>query len=101
MTSWRHVVVMSKLRCRYETVTEQCILIHLSVLLVACSSSGDHQSAGYQIWVSPDGNDSNSGTLSHPFKTLKKAQQKARELSANPASVTVNLKTGSIVYKRP
>lgn len=69
----------------------------LSFFMVGCSSDSDKRSDRHQVWVSPDGNDSNSGSASSPVKTLKKAQEKARAMKNESANVTVNLKEG--VYR--
>jgi len=36
--------------------------------------------AAAEFWVSPDGNDANPGTQSHPFASIASAQRQAREL---------------------
>lgn len=56
------------------------------------------QSAGVQIYVSPNGNDSADGSLQAPLRTLEGARDKIRDMknSGLPAGgVTVNLREGT------
>ncbi|KUJ75293.1 hypothetical protein AVO42_08140 [Thiomicrospira sp. XS5] len=59
-------------------------------------SDGDTTN-NYTIWVSPDGDDANSGRSGSPFKTIQRAQQEAREIADSPTNITVKLKEG--VYR--
>ena len=47
-------------------------LFVLSVFILSCSRGE------YKIYVSPNGNDNNAGTLEQPLATLQKAAEKAR-----------------------
>lgn len=50
---------------------------------------------GAEIYVSPNGNDNGDGSFANPYKTLAKAQQRARELKNTPNGVTVYLRGGT------
>ncbi len=63
-------------------------LFVLSVFILSCSRGE------YKIYVSPNGNDNNAGTLEQPLATLQKAAEKARE-NTGKVPVTVYL-TGGI-----
>lgn len=57
----------------------QVIIIVLAVILaLSCSST-----RAYDFYVSPDGNDNNTGTQMAPFATLDKARLAVRELKKN------------------
>lgn len=53
------------------------------------------------IYVSPNGNDGNPGTLSLPLKTLAAAQKAVRRLSASGVSCTVILRGGNYRISEP
>ncbi|ACT02807.1 Ig-like domain-containing protein [Paenibacillus sp. JDR-2] len=66
------------------------------------SSAGSGENAGAVFFVSPNGSDSNSGTLESPFLTLEKARDAVRQLKQSSGlpggGVTVYLRGG--VYNR-
>ncbi|WP_127490598.1 Ig-like domain-containing protein [Paenibacillus glycanilyticus] len=66
------------------------------------SSTGSGENAGAVFFVSPNGSDSNSGTLESPFLTLEKARDAVRQLKQSSGlpggGVTVYLRGG--VYNR-
>ncbi len=62
-------------------------------------AGGDATSAG--VYVAPDGDDSNPGTLLHPVRTLEKARDIARTLNgAMKSDVTVNVRGGTYPLTR-
>jgi hypothetical protein len=57
--------------------------------------------AAVELWVAPDGNDRNPGTLAQPYATIAAAQRQARELrrlNRVPANEPVRLIVGGGVY---
>ncbi|GAA3588586.1 hypothetical protein GCM10022396_02290 [Flavivirga amylovorans] len=46
------------------------------------------------LYVSPTGNDSNSGTINSPLRTLKGARDKIRSIGVSSGGVTVNFRAG-------
>ncbi len=78
----------------------------LSGVLAACMVVGmmprlsvHAEAAGTQLYVSPEGNDSASGTLDAPLKTLEGARDKIRQMKERPAGgITVNLRQGDYKY---
>ncbi|WP_079911605.1 Ig-like domain-containing protein [Paenibacillus sp. 32352] len=52
----------------------------------------------YQLYVSPSGNDANSGTLTEPFQTLARAQEAVRVRNGTMSGdIVVNLREGTYV----
>ena len=47
-----------------------------------------------QYYVAPDGNDSHDGSLQKPFRTIERAQLKARKLKAKQPSICVKVSIG-------
>jgi len=74
----------------------------LSILISSCLSAGpgtgstnQSSSISVNVYVSPDGNDSNNGSQSSPFATINKAISYAYEvLSKTNARVNIYLKSG-------
>ncbi|MFB3225180.1 right-handed parallel beta-helix repeat-containing protein [Exiguobacterium sp. PHA03] len=61
-----------------------------TVLLVGCASTGEEaESTAKSLYVAPNGSDKNTGTLRHPFKTIRQATLKAT------AGTTVYLRKGT------
>jgi len=61
----------------------------LAAFLVGC------RSIGHNLYLSPDGDDQAAGTRSAPFRTLHRAQEAARSLTAGmTGDVVVNLASG-------
>ncbi|WP_394679371.1 right-handed parallel beta-helix repeat-containing protein [uncultured Exiguobacterium sp.] len=61
-----------------------------TVLLVGCASTGEEaESTAKSLYVAPNGSDENTGTLKHPFKTIRQATQQAT------AGTTVYLRKGT------
>ena len=74
------------------------LLILISILAISVSAQ--------EIWVSPDGNDSNPGTETQPVKSLLAAQLKARELRKQNNPIIINgikiiLKDGIYTLNEP
>lgn len=72
-------------------------LIYLSLLaaiLCGCSKSTIH------VFISPDGDDTNSGTIESPFATLNKAMEVVKE-HARKQPVTINLREGTYYIASP
>lgn len=70
---------------------------HLLIVLVAVFSFAcTNEAKDVVFYVSPDGNDINSGTMENPFKTIQKAKLAIRELSGSSRSqnITVYLRKG-------
>jgi len=57
-------------------------------------------SPGQSIYVSPKGNDSNTGTKEKPFATLKKAREEANRIKGK-GGVTIYLREGSYFLSEP
>jgi len=57
------------------------------------SDDGDSKSE-HHIWVSPSGDDANSGAFHAPFKTIARAQIEARKLTSLNTDIVVNIKDG-------
>jgi len=75
------------------------ILITFSLLLVL-------PLYGYEIWVSPNGNDSGDGTKQNPYKSIYLAQRKARELRRLNSTeisdgISIILKEGEYILDEP
>lgn len=72
--------------------------IYLVLILgFTLSSCSDRSSGGIVFYVSPSGNDSNSGTINDPFATLQKARDAIREIRLKKSlssPVTVYLRNG-------
>jgi hypothetical protein len=73
----------------------------LSTLISSCLSAGpgtgstNQSSSSVNVYVSPDGNDSNNGSQSSPFATINKAISYAYEvLSKTNSQVNIYLKSG-------
>ncbi len=58
---------------------------------------------GTKLYVSPDGNDTNSGTKAQPFKSLDRAKEAVREKLQEGASksVVVEIKGGNYYLEKP
>jgi hypothetical protein len=70
-------------------------IVLLVGLTVACSAPSVTSSSTSVISVSVDGNDSNTGTASSPFATVRRAQRAVRELLDQGAgNIVVNLDEG-------
>jgi hypothetical protein len=59
----------------------------------------DIQKEPINLYISPTGSDSNSGTKEHPFATLTKARDKVREynINSNSKNFTVWLSGGKYI----
>ncbi len=77
---------------------------------IVCALSGCiHIQAGIaptavqsRFYVSPQGHDSNPGTLNRPFRTLTRAQQAVRQVNANmTGNILVSLASGRYRLSRP
>ncbi|NOU64824.1 DUF1565 domain-containing protein [Paenibacillus sp. LMG 31461] len=55
-----------------------------------------NRSVAHELYISPDGNDTNPGTLQSPFKTITKAQTTARALNASmQGDINIYLRGGT------
>jgi hypothetical protein len=63
------------------------ILTSAFVLLASCLSA-------QQLFVAPDGNDKNPGTIFKPLKTLENARDKARKINDHTKPFTIYLRGG-------
>ena len=76
------------------------IVIVTSAICLAASFSW-----GLTFTVSPDGNDSNPGTIDKPFATLEKARDQIRQLKTNgklpSGAITVELRGGIYELSKP
>ncbi len=80
-----------------------CFLISVSGCKEDVLRADSESSKGnFEVFVSPEGSDDGKGAEASPFKTIKKAQQKARELLNNGNDmVTVEIKPGKYVMEEP
>ncbi len=60
----------------YAKMKWLCILA-ISLMALSCSTGE------YELFVSPDGNDTNKGTLKEPLKTVREARDRIREIKNN------------------
>ena len=76
-----------------------CSIISLSLLvncgIAALPVSASAVDTDTEIYVSPDGNDSNSGSSESPFKTLERAKAEVRVHNSNMSgNIIVNIASG-------
>ncbi|MDO5396346.1 MAG: discoidin domain-containing protein [bacterium] len=63
--------------------------------VVPISSSAAHAAEPVQIYVSPDGDDANTGSNDAPFRTLERAQEEVRKYNSDmDGDITVNIAPG-------
>ena len=77
-----------------------------SALLLCVCSLASAEMPGTKVFVAPNGNDANPGTLAKPFATLQRAQQEARKQRSEDKvggqkSVTVFLREGTCYLPEP
>jgi hypothetical protein len=78
------------------------LLIATSGLLAGPGASPALAQTQYDFHVSPTGSDTNAGTSAQPFKTLTKAQERARQAAAaGDGDVTVTLADGTYRLSAP
>lgn len=66
------------------------------------SSSNNNVACSENFFVSPNGNDSGSGTQSDPFQTLAKAQQAVRQdKKKGKCAINVNVESGTYMLTTP
>ena len=61
------------------------------LLLSIISFSFSQQKESIKFYVSPNGNDSNIGTINEPFKTIEQAKQTIRKLSEQERQTDINV----------
>lgn len=76
-----------------------CSIISLSLLvncgIAALPVSASAVDTDTEIYISPDGNDSNSGSSESPFKTLERAKAEVRVHNSNMSgNIIVNIASG-------
>ena len=71
-----------------------------SVVLLCIGSLAATEMPGAKVFVAPNGNDANPGTLAKPFATLLRAQQQARKAAGREA-VTVLIREGTYYLPEP
>ncbi|MCX6877758.1 MAG: PDZ domain-containing protein [Verrucomicrobia bacterium] len=69
-------------------------MILSSVVLLSVCSLASAEMPGAKLFVAPNGQDANPGTLDQPFATLQRAQQAARKVAGREA-VTVMMREGT------
>ena len=74
-----------------------CITTFLSILLLTIGFAA-HGQVGF--YVSPAGDDGNTGTDSAPFRTIARAQQAVRE-APNKQDVVVHIQPGQYYFTKP
>ncbi len=72
--------------------------IFLSILLLTTGFAAWGQA---RFYVSPAGNDSNTGTSNSPFRTIARAQQTVREASADQQDIVVHIRPGQYYLTEP
>ncbi|MFB9660236.1 RICIN domain-containing protein [Glycomyces mayteni] len=78
------------------------LLLAVAGALAGPGASPAHAQTAHDIYVSPTGNDGNTGTSGQPLKTLTKAQEKARQAAAaGDGDVTVTLLDGTYRLSAP
>ncbi|MBD0379786.1 right-handed parallel beta-helix repeat-containing protein [Paenibacillus sedimenti] len=83
-------------------LSSSILLPILLIVLPGCSSSFQSGDSARVFYVSVDGNDNNKGTLSKPFKTIEKAQEKVRKVNGDMKSdVIVYLRQGTYTLTKP
>ncbi len=75
-------------------------LMYMSIFIVSMSFA---QQKTVEFFVSPNGNDTNPGTVTAPFQTLEKARKSVRtQLSVTKGkSIVVNIKGGNYYLENP
>ena len=68
----------------------------ITILIIGSVSYGQEP---INLYVSPDGNDDNIGTIKAPFKTIKKAQSEVRDIESG--TITVYLRGGTYRLETP
>jgi hypothetical protein len=78
-------------------LVKTALLLFVAVFIVSCglleSDERDSRSQ-HHIWVSPNGDDANSGDFRAPFKTIARAQIEARKKTSTNSDIVVNIKDG-------
>ncbi|MEZ5104962.1 MAG: right-handed parallel beta-helix repeat-containing protein [Draconibacterium sp.] len=79
-------------------ITFGLYMIFLISVVLSCSTQNN-----IEFFVSPDGNDTNPGTQSEPFKSIEKAQEVSRkQKSETPGkSIIVNINEGQYYLEKP
>jgi hypothetical protein len=73
------------------------LLVCFAVLTGACNNANEEQN----IFVSPDGNDDNNGTIESPFLTLERAKKEVRKLKqGSKEPITVLLRGGTYLLTK-
>lgn len=71
------------------------VILLVAIFAFSCSSTGE-----YDFYVSPNGNDNNSGKENAPFASLDKARSAVRELKKTKhGDITVGLKGGKYILR--
>ena len=69
------------------------------ILIFSCITLTTQAASGIELFVSPNGNDSNDGSIGSPFATLEAARDKIREIKKSSGlpsgGITVNLRGGA------
>ena len=107
-------MVLSKKRLTAVLAVVLCLTIVIGTLPAMAGYDGTRatrtepktyksEAEGKTFYVSPDGNDSNAGTLEAPFKTITKARDTVRAYIATGMSenVTVYIRGGSYYLETP
>ena len=71
-----------------------------SAVLLCIASLASAEMPGAMVFVAPNGNDANPGTLAKPFASLQRAQQQARKAAGREA-VTVMIREGTYYLPEP
>ena len=80
---------------RNYTVMKTFVIFLVTIFAFSCSSAGE-----YDFYVSPNGNDNNSGKENAPFATLDKARLAVRELKKTKhGDIKVGLKGGKYILR--
>ncbi|MEV3936551.1 ricin-type beta-trefoil lectin domain protein [Glycomyces sp. NPDC049804] len=84
------------------TALAAALLLAVAGALAALGASPAQAQTAYTYYVSPNGNDSNTGSSTQPLKTLTEAQRRARQsAAAGDGDVTVTLLAGTYRLTSP
>ena len=75
-------------------------MILTSFVLLCIASLASAEMSGAKVFVAPNGNDANPGTLAKPVATLQRAQLAARKLAGRDP-VTVLIREGTYYLPEP
>src|SRR5947209_20365504 len=75
------------------------VAVALAATMTVLASAGKREVMAAEWYVSPEGRDSNPGTLARPFATILRAQEEARKTRRDGGPITITIRGGT--YELP